>query len=83
MNGPGAAERKWHQLAEAHRELLSDPRTAVVRDVARAAGVAEEEVLLWLVVPSSYFAQQDEPMNHLDEPELVLNAAHDEFDAVW
>jgi hypothetical protein len=81
MDDPGAAERKWRHLAEAHRELLLDPRTAVMRDLAHAVGVPEKDALLWLLVPSSYFEQQDEPMNHLDEPELLLNAAHDEFDA--
>ena len=50
---------------------------------ARAMGVSDEDLILWLASPSTLFAAQDRPVDHLDDPERLLAAARDEFGAEW
>lgn len=67
-----------------------DLRTGDVRPVigdllsiSRRYDVPDEDVMLWLCSRSSLFAEQDRPVDHLDDPQLLLAAARDEFGAVW
>lgn len=51
--------------------------------VSRSYGVPDEDLVLWLCSPTSQFVEQNRPVDHLDESEAVLAAAHDEFGAQW
>ncbi|MEX5305753.1 hypothetical protein RF644_08330 [Kocuria sp. CPCC 205258] len=51
--------------------------------VARGYGVPDEDLVLWLCAPTSAFAEQDRPVDHLEDRERLLAAAHDEFGAQW
>ena len=52
-------------------------------EVARAYQVPVHDVLMWMCTRSTLFAQQDEPVNHLHDPAVLLAAARDEFGAQW
>lgn len=52
-------------------------------EVARGYGIPDEDVVLWLCSPTSAFAEQDRPVDHLDDTDRLLAAAHDEFGAQW
>lgn len=67
-----------------------DPKTRAVLPVipeliavSRGFGVTDEDLVLWLTTPSTYFAAKDRPVDHLDDPERLLSAARDEFGAQW
>lgn len=49
--------------------------------LARENGWEDLDVLVWLTNPSTYFADQARPVDHLDEIETVLAAAADAFEA--
>lgn len=53
------------------------------RLIALAAenGWPHEDVVLWLSSPSAYFHEQDRPVDHLEEPDRLLAAARDQFEA--
>ncbi|MFD1210740.1 hypothetical protein ACFQ36_01625 [Arthrobacter sp. GCM10027362] len=44
-------------------------------------GWPPEDVVLWLCAPSTYFHEADRPVDHLEEPERLLAAAQDQFEA--
>jgi hypothetical protein len=52
-------------------------------EVARIYQVPVHDVIMWLCTRSTLFAEQDEPMNHLCDSEVLLAAARDEFGSVW
>lgn len=43
----------------------------------------DEDLILWLSSPSSYFREEDRPVDHLEEESRVLAAAADEFAETW
>ncbi len=51
--------------------------------VSRSNGVPDEDLILWLVSRSTFFAELDRPVDHLDDPGRLLAAAHDQFGAIW
>lgn len=51
--------------------------------IARGYGVPDKDLVMRLCAPSAYFEEQDEPVNHLRDPDSVLAAARDEFGAMW
>jgi hypothetical protein len=51
--------------------------------VTRELGVPDEDVVLWMATRSTLFAQQDRPVDHLDDPERLLAAAEAHFGAIW
>lgn len=67
-----------------------DPRTGDVRPVigqllafTRSCDVPDEDLMLWLCSRTAYFPEQDRPVDHIEDPELLLAAARDEFGAIW
>lgn len=73
-----------------HPAFQFNPRTSDVRPVigellaiSRSYDVPDEDVMLWLCSRTSYFPEQDRPVDHLDDPLLLLAAARDEFGALW
>jgi hypothetical protein len=52
-------------------------------EVARSYQVPVHDVILWLCTRSTFFVEQDAPMIHLRDSEVLLAAARDEFGAVW
>ena len=51
--------------------------------VARDLKTTDEDLVLWLAAPSSMFAEQDRPVDHLNDPDRLLAAARTEFGAIW
>ncbi|MEC5179478.1 hypothetical protein [Arthrobacter sp. CG_A4] len=51
--------------------------------VARDLETTDEDLVLWLAAPSSMFAEQDRPADHLNDPDRLLAAARTEFGAIW
>ncbi len=50
---------------------------------SRGYQVPVHDVLMWMCTRSTLFAEQDEPVNHMHDSEMLLTAARDEFGAVW
>jgi hypothetical protein len=51
--------------------------------IARGFGIPDEDLVMWLASPTTFFASQDRPVDHLDDPERLLAAARDDFGAAW
>jgi hypothetical protein len=51
--------------------------------LARENGRSDEDLVFWLASPSSFFHEQDRPVDHLGEEERVLAAARDQFEGTW
>lgn len=51
--------------------------------LATGADWPQEDLLLWLCSPSTYFHEADRPVDHLTEPERLLEAAKAQFEATW
>lgn len=51
--------------------------------LARENGRSDEDLVFWLTSPSSYFHEQDRPVDHLSEEDRVLAAARDQFEGSW
>lgn len=51
--------------------------------IAREAGATDTDLALWIISPSSLFAEQDAPADHLDAPDKIVAAAHIHFEAIW
>lgn len=51
--------------------------------LARENGRSDEDLVFWLTSPSSFFHEQDRPVDHLDEEDRVLAAARDQFEGTW
>lgn len=51
--------------------------------VARENGRSDEGLVFWLTSPSSFFHEQDRPVDHLGEEDRVLAAAKDQFEGTW
>lgn len=51
--------------------------------VTRDVGATDTELALWMIAPSSLFAEQDTPADHLANAAQVVGAAHTHFEAVW
>lgn len=59
------------------------PAIPVLRELAQRNGIPPWDVALWMISPTSLFAAQDRPADHLSDPEQLLAAAHIAFEAVW
>ncbi|WP_018772263.1 hypothetical protein [Arthrobacter sp. 162MFSha1.1] len=81
-------------LAVQHQGSTRFPRYQfsgpAVRDVipellalAKRNGIPSWDLTLWMISPSSLFAAQDCPTDHLEDPEQLLAAARITFEAVW
>ena len=51
--------------------------------ISREYGLPDEEVVMWLCIPSGYFEEQDEPVHHLHDRETMLEAAEMRFGPSW
>jgi len=51
--------------------------------LARENGRSDDDVVFWLTSPSSFFAEQDRPVDHMREDERLLAAARDQFEGSW
>lgn len=51
--------------------------------LARENGRSDEDLVFWLTSPSSFFHEQDRPVDHLSEEDRVLAAARDQFEGTW
>ena len=77
----GTYRRRAFQFDAGTGEVL--PAITALLDVARNYQVPVHDVIMWLCTRSTLFAEQDEPMIHLRDSEVLLAAARDEFGAVW
>jgi hypothetical protein len=59
------------------------PVMANLITLARDNGRSDEDLVFWMTSPSSYFHEEDRPVDHLDEEERVLAAAQDQFEGTW
>lgn len=51
--------------------------------LARENERSDEDLVFWLTSPSSFFHEQDRPVDHLHEEDRVLGAARDQFEGTW
>jgi hypothetical protein len=51
--------------------------------LARENERSDEGLVYWLTSPSSFFHEQDRPVDHLHEEDRVLAAARDQFEGTW
>lgn len=51
--------------------------------LARENGRSDEDLAFWLTSPSSFFHEQDRPVDHMGEEDRVLAAARDQFEGTW
>lgn len=59
------------------------PAMPKVIALARENGRSDEDLVFWLTSPSSFFREQDRPVDHLGEEDRVLAAARDQFEGSW
>ena len=59
------------------------PVMARLIELAYANGWSEEGLLLWLCSPTTAFDVEDRPVDHFDQPDAVLGAAKNQFEAQW
>ncbi|MGG5172413.1 hypothetical protein ACQR35_09590 [Pseudarthrobacter sp. J1738] len=58
----------------------------VMRDliaVARENERSDEDLVYWMTSPSSFFHEQDRPVDHLHDKERLLAAARDQFEGTF
>lgn len=51
--------------------------------LARQNERSDEDLVYWLISPSTYFREADRPVDHLQEEERLLAAAADQFEGSW
>lgn len=51
--------------------------------LTRGLDVPDEDLVLWMATPSSAFADQRRPVDHLNDREQLLTAAEAHFGAIW
>ena len=51
--------------------------------ITRELGVEDAEVAYWLVTPSTYWDEQDEPFNHCKDLHGMIEAAKAHFNQMW
>lgn len=61
---------------------LIEPVIADLVELARDLSWAHEELVIWLCSPSGYFGG-DRPVDHLHEPEGLLEKARNEWTVEW
>jgi hypothetical protein len=59
------------------------PVMANLITLARDNGRSDEDLVFWMTSPSSFFHEEDRPVDHLDEEERVIAAAQDQFEGTW
>lgn len=60
------------------------PVIAELRTLGQAHGMDERDVIVWLCRPTTYFPGPDErPVDHIDEPDRLLEVAAAAWDVVW
>lgn len=65
------------------RGTTVSPAIPVLLELAKRNGIPPWDVALWMISPTSLFAAQDRPADHLRDPEQLLAAAHIAFEVVW
>lgn len=70
-----------YQFDRERGEIL--PVIGALLELALANQWDETSFLLWMVGPSTHFEDSRRPVDHLGEPEVVLAAARNEFEAEW
>lgn len=58
------------------------PVVGVLAAISRRLGRSETGLIQWLCSPSGYL-DGDRPVDHLDEPELVISVANNAFEVSW
>jgi hypothetical protein len=51
--------------------------------LARENGRSDDDLIHWLISPSSYFQEARRPVDFIREEDLLLAAAKDQFEASW
>jgi hypothetical protein len=69
------------QFDRAHGTII--PVMAWLIELAAANGRSEADLLLWLCSPTTAFDAEDRPVDHLEQPDAVLRAAKNQFEAQW
>lgn len=59
------------------------PVMAKLITAARDNNRSDEDLVYWLTSPSSFFREEDRPVDHLHEEERVLDAALEQFEGSW
>lgn len=77
----GTHRRPALQFDAATGEVL--PVITALLDVSRCYHVPVHDVILWLCSRTTCFAEQGKPMDRLQNLEVLLAAARDEFGAQW
>jgi len=87
------------QRIEAHLRSTSDPlggsvmaeptddelRPLLLRlaPIAEKHGWPERDVIYWLRSPTTYFADDRRPVDHLDEPDEIVRIAAEDWGVIW
>jgi hypothetical protein len=69
------------QFDRARRTIF--PVVEPLIEVARANEWSCEDLTLWMLCPTTSFDEEDRPVDHLQEQELLLAAARSHMEAVW
>ncbi|MFB0835672.1 hypothetical protein ACX8Z9_04525 [Arthrobacter halodurans] len=83
-----------HLLAVKRPEGLRYPRfqlgdtgpLPVLGDLRAAAGtlgVQDESLLLWMTAPTTWWDEEDRPVDHLDDPDTTVQAFRSHYGAEW
>lgn len=60
------------------------PVIADLRQLATEHDLTERDVIVWLCRPTTYFPEPEQrPVDHLDEPDWVLDVARSAWDVTW
>ena len=51
--------------------------------VAEKHGWPDRDVLLWLRAPTTYFADEGRPVDHLDKPSEIVRIADEAWAVIW
>ena len=51
--------------------------------IAEKYGWPERDVLYWLRAPTTYFADEGRPVDHLDEPDEIVRIAGEAWGVIW
>jgi hypothetical protein len=69
------------QFDQTHGTII--PVMARLIELAAANNWSEADLLLWLCSPTTAFDSEDRPVDHLEQPDAVLRAAKNQFEAQW
>ena len=69
------------QFDRVHGTIL--PLMGRLIGLAVANGWTEHDLLLWLCGPTTFFEEEDRPVDHFHDPDSVIAAATSEFETQW